>query len=121
MEEKIPTVELVDIDYEERYEELAALVEAHQLRTVREIIREWPEVDIAWFLGELSAEKTVLIFRMLPKELAAETFAYLDTEHQQHIITAITASELTAIVEELAIDDAVDILEELPPAWCTGS
>ena len=114
MDEKDMTIEMVDIDYEERYEELAALVESRQLRTVRETLKEWPEVDIAWFLEELSPAKTVLVFRMLPKELAAETFAYLDTEHQQHIITAITESELSAIVEDLAIDDAVDMLEELP-------
>lgn len=109
-----PAAELVDIDFEERYAELAALVETKQMRAVRDILREWPEVDIAWFLEELSPEQAVLLFRMLPKEAAAEVFANLEPENQQHIISAITESELSAIVEELAIDDAVDMLEELP-------
>ncbi|MBQ8611789.1 MAG: magnesium transporter [Oscillospiraceae bacterium] len=106
--------DLADFDFEERYEELATLVNQKQLRTVRDTLRDWPEVDIAWFLEELSPEKAVLVFRMLPKELAAEVFANLEADRQLYFVNAITESELSAIIEELAIDDAVDMLEELP-------
>ncbi len=51
---------------------------------------------------------------MLPKELASEVFACLEVEQQQHIITSITDNELRAIIDDLYVDDAVDMLEELP-------
>ena len=72
------------------------------------------EVDIASFIEELDSEKTVVVFRMLPKELASEVFACLEVEQQQHIITSITDNELRAIIDDLYVDDAVDMLEELP-------
>ena len=114
MENEMIRTDLADFDFEERYEELATLVNQKQLRTVRDTLRDWPEVDIAWFLEELSPEKAVLVFRMLPKELAAEVFANLEADRQLYFVNAITESELSAIIEELAIDDAVDMLEELP-------
>ena len=114
MENEMLRTDLADFDFEERYEELATLVNQKQLRTVRDTLRDWPEVDIAWFLEELSPEKAVLVFRMLPKELAAEVFANLEADRQLYFVNAITESELSAIIEELAIDDAVDMLEELP-------
>ncbi len=114
MDQNITRPDRMDIDFEERYEELAALVNQKQLRAVRDTLREWPEVDIAWFLEELSPEKAVLVFRMLPKELAAEVFANLETDSQRYFVNAITEAELSAIIEELSIDDAVDMLEELP-------
>ena len=59
-------------------------------------------------------EKKVLVYRMLPKELAADVFSFLEVEDQEHIINSITDYELGKIVEDLYVDDAVDMLEELP-------
>ena len=59
-------------------------------------------------------EKTVIVFRMLPKALATDVFAELPAESQSHIINSITDKELSEIVEDLYVDDAVDMLEELP-------
>ena len=101
-------------DFEERFEELSQMADEKKYRAVRDILAEWPEVDIAYFLEELTPEKAVLVFRMLPKELAADIFANLDGDSQKYIIETITDNELSAIVEDLAIDDAVDMLEELP-------
>ena len=72
------------------------------------------EVDIALFIEELEPDRTVVVFRMLPKSLAAEVFAELEIEEQEHIINRITDKELSEIVEDLYVDDAVDMLEELP-------
>ena len=69
---------------------------------------------MASFMEELDSEKTVVVFRMLPKELATDVFACLSLENQQHIINSITDVELRGIIEDLFVDDAVDMLEELP-------
>jgi len=71
-------------------------------------------VDIATFIEELDSEKTVVVFRMLPKELASDVFACLEVDKQEHIINSITDYELGTIVDDLFVDDAVDMLEELP-------
>ena len=75
---------------------------------------ELNEVDIASFIEELDSERTVIVFRMLPKALATEVFAELPVDKQSHIINSITDKELSEIVDELYVDDAVDLVEELP-------
>ena len=70
-------------DFEERFEELSQMADEKKYRAVRDILAEWPEVDIAYFLEELTPEKAVLVFRMLPKELAADIFANLDGDSQK--------------------------------------
>lgn len=95
-------------------EELNELLEGRQFRKLRETMSEMNEVDIAEFIEELEAEKKVLVYRMLPKELAADVFSFLEVDDQEHIINSITDYELGKIVEDLYVDDAVDMLEELP-------
>ncbi len=95
----------------ERYLEL---VNEKKFRQLKHEITEENEVDIASFLEELPLEKAALTFRMLPKELAAQVFAHLSLEFQQYIVEAVTDKELSAIVEDLFIDDMVDFLEEVP-------
>lgn len=95
-------------------EELMELVDTRKFRKLRNILAEMNEVDIAEFIEELDSEKTVLVYRMLPKELAADVFACLEVEDQEHIINSITDYELSKIIEDLYVDDAVDMLEELP-------
>lgn len=90
------------------------LLEEKKLRDLKAELAETNEVDVAQFLGELDPEKTVLVFRMLPKEMASDVFAELEPEVQQRIISAATDRELGEIVEGLFVDDAVDMLEELP-------
>lgn len=95
-------------------EELNELLESRQFRKLRETMAEMNEVDIAEFIEELELEKKVLVYRMLPKELAADVFSFLEVEDQEHIINSITDYELGKIIEALYVDDAVDMLEELP-------
>lgn len=94
--------------------ELQALAENKKFIELREILIQMNEVDISEFLETLEVEKRVVIFRMLPKEISAEVFACFDTDTQEHIINSITDKEIAEIVEDLFVDDAVDILEELP-------
>ena len=74
------------------------LLEAKNLRALKELLSEAIEVDVAGFMEELDAEKTVLVFRMLPKELASDVFANLETEDQQTVISAITDREVSELV-----------------------
>ena len=95
-------------------EVLFDLVSRKQFRQLKDELCEMNEFDIASFLEELDSEKQIIIFRMLPKELASDVFACLEVETQEHIINSITDKELAYIIEELYVDDAVDMLEELP-------
>ena len=101
---------------EEQYnvEKLMELTEKRQFRELKNQLVELNEADIAEFLEELPQEKSVVVFRMLPKEQAADVFAFLPPEVQGQIINGITDTELKNIVEDLYVDDAVDMLEELP-------
>lgn len=95
-------------------EELLKLAEEKKYRQLKAALLELNAVDIASFIEELDSERTVIVFRMLPKALATDVFAELPVEKQTHIINSITDKELSEIMEELYVDDAVDMLEELP-------
>ena len=93
---------------------LEALLKNRSYKELRDALAELNEVDIAEFLETLPPEEAVLAFRTLPKGPAAEVFAELEPETQQHIVTAATDAELAAILEDLFVDDAVDFLEDMP-------
>lgn len=71
-------------------------------------------VDVAEILDNENSANAVLIFRMLPKDLAAEVFALLSSEQQSALIAAITDKELGPILDALAFDDIIDLIEEMP-------
>ncbi len=96
-------------------EGLTELVEQKQYRALKTALGEMNEVDIAEFLGELDPEKLVLVFRLLPKELAAEVFTYLeDSDDQERLLSVLSDNELREVLDELYLDDAVDIIEDMP-------
>lgn len=99
---------------EKMLEMLLQLAKEKKFRQLKDLMMEMNEVDIAAFMDELDPEKTVVVFRILPKELATDVFACLSVEKQKHIITSITDREVGTIIEDLYVDDAVDMLEELP-------
>ena len=96
------------------FEELVQLAIDKKYRQLKEALLELNEVDIALFIEELGQDRSAIVFRMLPKTLSADVFAELDSEFQEHIINSITDRELSEIVEDLFVDDAVDMLEEMP-------
>ncbi len=97
-----------------KFERLEQLLEQHSYRELRAALLDVNEIDIAELLGQLSPEQSLIVFRMLGKDRCAEVFAELDSELQQHIINAFSDKELGFIVEELFVDDAVDMLEDMP-------
>ena len=97
-----------------KYEALRELLERRDYHALRAMLEGENAVDVAESVAALPPEGAVVVFRTLPKELAAEVFSNLPPETQQIIIQSATDQELSAIVEELYVDDAVDMLEELP-------
>ena len=95
-------------------EALRQLLERRDMHALRSALAEEHPADLAELLAELNRQGTLVAFRALPKELAAEVFSDLPADDQQALIQAATDQELSAIVEELWVDDAVDMLEELP-------
>ena len=82
---------------------------------LRSILSEMNPADIAQILNEdTSKEQLPVIYRILPKELAAEVFAYMDSDMQQLIIETFSDAELREVVDELFLDDTVDIIDEMP-------
>lgn len=102
-------------------EELMQYIQERKFRLLRARLSEMNEADIAEFLGELEDNPKVMVFRMLPKELAADVFAFLEPDVQEHIINSITDAELAKIIEDLFVDDAVDMLEEASGYCCKAS
>ncbi len=96
------------------FDELLKLAEDKSFRKLRDILKDLNEADIALFFEELPTELIVKVFRTLPKDIAADVFSNLDGDIQKVIITTITDREIKDIIDDLFVDDAVDMLEELP-------
>ena len=90
------------------------LIENGNYSEARKQLIEMNEVDIAQLLEELDKQKLLIIFRILPKELAAGVFSYIPYELQGYIIESITDKEIKSIIDELFLDDTIDFLEEMP-------
>ena len=94
---------------------LMQLVEQRQYRRLREELAQMNEVDIAEFLDELDVEQEILVFRLLPKDMAAEVFTYLENaDDQEKLINALSDRELREVLDELYLDDTVDLIEDMP-------
>lgn len=93
---------------------LLELIEGKKYAQIKNELSEMNEVDVAELLDPLDAHLTLLIFRMLPKDLAVEVFAHFSTEQQLGIINCITDKEVEYIVDELFFDDMIDLIEEMP-------
>ena len=93
---------------------LKALLDEKKYPTLKDILVTMNPSDIAAVFEELDEERTPLLFRLLPKELAAETFVEMEPELQELLIKGFSDSELKAVVQELYVDDAADLVEEMP-------
>lgn len=99
---------------EMNFEFLKALVEKGDFTLLRSELSEMNEVDIAEFLGELDRDVMIRVFRILPKDISAEVFSYLESEDQGDIIALISDTEINKLVDDLFLDDVVDLVEEVP-------
>ena len=113
-EERVDEPVVYDDLVDKHTDELTELLDSRNMKALREKMDEMQEFDVAEFLSSLKDNRMPMLFRLLSKEKAAEVFANFDAPDQERIINSITDSELAGIVEELYVDDAVDMMEELP-------
>ena len=95
-------------------ETIITLIENKKFGVIKEILITMNCVDIAELLQNLPPEVLPKVFRLLPKELAAETFVEMETDFQELLIKSFSDNELREIINEIYADDAVDIIEEMP-------
>ena len=99
---------------EELKAELAELLERKQYAALRDRLVQLEPADIAALFGELTETQLPLLFRLLPKEPAAEVFVELDPDQQELLICGFSNTELKEVLDELYVDDAADLVEEMP-------
>ena len=95
-------------------ETLQELLSSRQYTLLRQTISEMNTVDIAAAMSEMADEDSLKMFRILPKDMAADVFADLEMDVQQYIIQSMSDREASNIIENLMADDATDLLEEMP-------
>ena len=98
----------------ETFELLTELLRGKKWQELKDILTEMNEQDIAELFMELEERDLTLIYRLLPKELAAEVFVNMEPEYQELLIRAFSDTELREVLDELYVDDAVDLIEEMP-------
>ena len=95
-------------------QELLELLDSKQYTRLRQFLGEMNEADIAVLMEELEEEALVKVYRILPKDLAADVFSYLEFDSQELIITSLSDREAANVIDNLMADDAADLLEEMP-------
>lgn len=96
------------------FEIIKELLDTKQYTRLRQKIAEMNAADIAVIMEEMREEDLLKIFRILPKNIAADVFSYLEVESQQFIITSLSEKDAAGIINNLMADDATDLLEEMP-------
>ena len=93
---------------------IVELIERGKFFDARNEIIKMNVVDIAQLLEQLDEDNALMVFRLLPKDIAAEVFSYMSYEEQQFIIESITDREIKFIIDELFLDDTIGLIEEMP-------
>ncbi len=91
-----------------------ALIANKEYSSLKTMLKTMNEADIAEIFSNLPTENMLRLFRLLPKDLAADTFAFMDADEQELLIHSFSDSELKEVFDELYIDDAADVIEEMP-------
>ena len=111
---KDSATEAYEEELENKFDLLVELLDDKKYTEFMQGLEELNPVDAADFFSDLPSHRIPAVFKLLKKDTAAEVFAELESDVQHKIITAMTDRELSIIIEELSVDDAVDMLEELP-------
>src|SRR3954465_10292246 len=96
--------------------EIQNMVEARNFAALRETFSDWPPADVAEVIVDMPENEQVVVFRILPHELAADVFEYLDVEAQQQLLKAMAHEQVVGILNEMSPDDRTALLEEMPSA-----
>lgn len=93
---------------------IETLLKNKRYSSLRDVLSVMNEADIAALFAELNEDSLPLLFRLLPKDLAADTFALMDSDEQELLIRGFSDNEIKEVFDELYVDDAADIVEEMP-------
>lgn len=107
-------MDIKEMENDEIIEEIEKLYKDKNLSEIKAILNEMNPADIAVIFDEFPDNQRLLFFRLLAKEEAADTFVELDVDTQEALIHAFTDNELKEVLDELYLDDAVDVIEEMP-------
>src|SRR5688572_11627864 len=94
--------------------EIHQLIAERNFYALKDMIRTWPPADLAEVISEVSETDKVIVFRLLPRDLAADTFEYLDHDAQQQLLKAMGQEEAAEVLNEMSADDRTALLEDLP-------
>jgi len=100
--------------YEAVVKNVLTLLEEKSYAKLRSILCELNPVDLAEVLSEIPEDRLPLVFRILPKELAAEAFVEMDSDSEEQLIRSFSDRELKEVIDEMFLDDMVDVIEEMP-------
>ncbi len=104
----------MDERFFELEEQIFDLIENKRFVQLKEILSEMQPADIAEIFEEAKDKEIPVLFRILPKSLAAEVFVEFDSDKQEILLNSFSDNELRAVLDELFMDDAADIVEEMP-------
>jgi magnesium transporter len=96
--------------------EIKSLIDARNFGALRELFSDWPPADVAEVILDMEEHDQVIIFRVLPHDLAAEVFEYLDVDAQQQLLRGMAQEQVVGILNDMSADDRTALLEELPSA-----
>jgi magnesium transporter len=96
--------------------EIKSLIDARNFGALRELFSDWPPADVAEVILDMEEYDRVIIFRVLPHDLAADVFEYLDVDAQQELLRGMAHEQVVEILNEMSPDDRTALLEELPSA-----
>lgn len=108
---------LLKAEADTRHEKLLEIIdniENKKFTSLKPILKEMDPIDIAELINDIDDEKDIIVFRLLPKDLASEVFANMDSNSQKKLIKSFTDKELAFIINDLFADDTVDLIEEMP-------
>ncbi len=94
--------------------DILTFIEEKKFLQLATALKDLNPADIAEFMEEVPKESLAVVFRLLPKDTAAEVFTFMDSDLCEHLIHSFSDTELKAVIDELYVDDAVDIVEEMP-------
>lgn len=105
------------MDLERQAKYFAHLIESKDLQTLKQEVESMNGADLAELLESFDERDTLLIFRMMPKDLSIDVFAYMTPYQRRLLITSMTDEELESILNDLYFDDMIDLLEEMPASF----
>lgn len=98
----------------DKIDQIKELLDNRKYKEIRELLVGENDADVADLLEELNTKDMIRVFRLLPKDIAADVFVYMSNDNERHVIESLTNREIGEIVNDLYSDDVIDMLEELP-------